>query len=1004
MARSLSYSDAVKLLGGDSKIVATLDTVLGGALLAATTVNPNFILSLFDAKGELARVSGELVKNLRDKVNGLGRFDRTERLQAAHTIVILTAFFEAVADTGLPDPGLDRSEQVALATGEAAGSHSLKTATRGILHLDVPGIAPHRPYEKSIRGLRDYYGGLSEYLADFLTGLALWDSLDETGRDRFIRILSDDVPDRAVRRYEESLRRLAGEFPEVAYWINLTDHQATRNELRSGLAGLERLITDIRTGRLPDERRAALAREYRAELKRSVLRSGDVPDGLRIPSLGEAYIDHRFRVSGLGQTAQPDQEGWWDDRPVRVDLYEYLAGHLTSPDAVQRPLLLLGQPGSGKSVLTKILAARLPASDFLVVRVVLREVPADTDVQTQIELAVRAATGERLTWPDLARSADGALPLVLLDGFDEFLQATGVSQSDYLEKLVRFQEREADQGRPVAVLVTSRTAVADRVRVPAEGAVAVRLEPFDGEQVGRWLEVWNDANAAYFAERGLRPLAAAALTHRELAEQPLLLMMLALYDADGNALQSESGRLDRAELYERLLIRFAEREVAKSGASLDERQQHRAVEEELLRLSVTAFAMFNRGRQWVIEDELNADLKALLGDDGGATGRYAPLTSAQTVVGRFFFVHQAQALRDQVRLTTCEFLHATFGEYLIARLIVDELARLADDAARDTRRARQTAPEDDFLYALLSFTPLSIRRPTVDFLQSMWGRRLDDDAVLELLLTYFHTALDSRAHDRHAEYAPIRLSVPARHATYAANLVTLLAVAGDPIAASALFPSATFPVKDWHALALLWRSQLTDEAFFSLAETLCLERVWRQDDERDLHVTFGAPMLYPADPTWLSGGPTGLMRFEEIQLETVFTCGVPGATLLHAAEGLGPRVGMFTVFRKTDISPSVAHLLTRLLALTASPETPDADLIDCYADCLKAADAWKDVSVFRMVFRQLALDAERLPREWLMQVATHFGEMVRSDPQLAAYAKRAFAGLGLPPASLADRP
>ncbi|GAB3972785.1 hypothetical protein GCM10029978_050690 [Actinoallomurus acanthiterrae] len=1004
MARSLSYSDAVKLLGGDSKIVTTLDTVLGGALLAATSIDMTFVLSLFDAKGELARFSGELVKNLRDKVNGLGRFDRTQRLEAAHTIVVLTAFFEVIGEVDLPDLGLGRSEQVALAAGEAAGSNSLKAVTRGILHLDVPGIAPHRPYEESIRRLRDYYGGLSGYLGDFLTGLALWDSLDETGRDRFVRILSDDVPDRAVRRYEESLRRLAGEFPEVAFWINLTDHQATRNELRSGLAGLERLIADIRTGRLPDERRAALAREYRAELKRSVLRSGDVPDGLRIPSLGEAYIDHRFRVSGLGQTARPDREDWWDDRPVRVDLYEYLAGHLTSPDAVQRPLLLLGQPGSGKSVLTKILAARLPATDFLVVRVVLREVPADTDVQTQIEHAVRAATGERLTWPDLARSADGALPVILLDGFDELLQATGVSQSDYLEKLVRFQEREAGQGRPVAVLVTSRTAVADRVRVPAEGAVAVRLEPFDGEQVGRWLEVWNDANAAYFAERGLRPLPAAALTHRELAEQPLLLMMLALYDADGNALQRESGRLDRAELYERLLTRFAEREVAKSGASLDERQQRRAVEEELLRLSVTAFAMFNRGRQWATEDELNADLKALLGDDGEATGRYAPLTPAQTTVGRFFFVHQAQALRDQVRLTTCEFLHATFGEYLIARLIVDELARLADDAARDTRRARQAAPEDDFLYALLSFTPLSIRRPTVDFLQSMWGRRLSHGPALELLLTYFRTALDSRAHDRHADYAPILLSVPARHATYAANLVTLLAVAGDPIAASGLFPAAAFPLMDWQALALLWRSQLTDEAFFSLAETLRLERVWGQDEKRDLRVSIGAPVLYSADLTWLSGRPMGLMNFEEIQLETVFTCGVPGTILLHAAEDLDSLISSFVDLPETGVSPSLAHLLTRLLALTASLDTPDADLVGCYVDCLKAADAWRNLFVFRMVFRQLALDAERLPREWLMQVATHFGEVVRSDPQLAAYAKRAFAGLGLPPASLIDGP
>jgi hypothetical protein len=38
--------------------------------------------------------------------------------------------------------------------------------------------------------------------------------------------------------------------------------------------------------------------------------------------------------------------------------------------------------------------------------------------------------GERLDWPTLARSSDGALPVVLLDGFDELLQATGCAKDN----------------------------------------------------------------------------------------------------------------------------------------------------------------------------------------------------------------------------------------------------------------------------------------------------------------------------------------------------------------------------------------------------------------------------------------------------------------------------------------------------------------------------------------------------------------------------------------------
>lgn len=152
----------------------------------------------------------------------------------------------------------------------------------------------------------------------------------------------------------------------------------------------------------------------------------------------------------------------------------------------------------------------------------------------------------------------------MLDGFDELLQATGIGQTDYLEQIVRFQEREADQGRPVAVIITSRTAVADRARLPGCGAVAVRLEPFSAEQIHRWLEIWNASNASYLATRRLQPLPAdAVLRQLALASQPLLLLMLALYDADDNALQRHAAELGEADLYERILTRFAERELRK---------------------------------------------------------------------------------------------------------------------------------------------------------------------------------------------------------------------------------------------------------------------------------------------------------------------------------------------------------------------------------------------------------------------------------------------------------
>ena len=70
---------------------------------------------------------------------------------------------------------------------------------------------------------------------------------------------------------------------------------------------------------------------------------------------------------------------------------------------------------------------------------------------------------------------------------------------------------------------------------------------------------------------------------------------------------------------------------SRNPRALPDGQFEDAVERELLRLSVVAFAIFSRGRQWVSDAELDADLPALLGSPGSQsspTGLRAPLSKA----------------------------------------------------------------------------------------------------------------------------------------------------------------------------------------------------------------------------------------------------------------------------------------------------------------------------------------------------------------------------------------
>ncbi len=895
----LSYADAVKLLGAkENKIVGALDKLLGGALLAGSGVDLWGLLGWFDAKAEFIRLSHDLATKVSERK--LSRYDRTQRLHAAHTVIVLVAFFEAFDELEFPlttkDLGPTKQKGTGLPSPTVYGDEMLYAA------VPVPG--PALPHDRYNDELTSWYAEFAKDLRKTVNQLAIWDTLNATQQDRLHDLIGNDLPAKAVRRYEELFLQLTADFPEVAYWRQ-------SHELRSmgtALARLEEVLVPI--GDSPTERRAELARKYQAVLNHPIIEPEQM---VSIPTLAECYIDPFYQVCEAGTESAPANRSWWDSRPVRQDVHRFLAGYLTSPKATEKPLLVLGDPGSGKSVLTKVLAARLPASDFLVLRVELRTTPTEADIREQIEHGLRELLQEQVSWPTLTRSAGAALPVVLLDGFDELLQATGVSQTDYLTKIARFQQDSAELGRPVAFVVTSRISVADRAVAP-KGTAVLRLVPFTPEQADRWLRVWNRSNAQYFRTANLKPLTGGTVArYPDLGEQPLLLLMLALYDADDNALQHTSSQIREAELYERLLTTFALREVTKDGGG--------DVEAELQRLSIVAFAMFNRGTQWVSEQDLDKDMAALLPRNPVRAGNREPLGAGEAVLGRFFFVQRAQAVRDERTLRTYEFLHATFGEYLVARATWQILKNmLAVESHR--HRTFAGAVDDTELYALLSFSPLCARTPVIEFLKDMSGELTIEEraALAELLIGLFKTVHLPRSNQALTSYGPVEQSPAARYAHYSLNLVLLITLVKGVVTARELLVKGTDTYSFWHGFAVLWQSQLAEAEWISLLDTLQLTRFW-QGDKRDLSISIGpSPTIPPVDLEWVFGRE----RFEIIhsdfaerfRQEANFVCGPWSDVISHT---IAPLADMVPAAVDTLILPgdgqgvSGAHALLTLL-------------------------------------------------------------------------------------------
>jgi hypothetical protein len=503
----------------------------------------------------------------------------------------------------------------------------------------------------------------------------------------------------------------------------------------------------------------------------------------------------------------------------------------------------------------------------MVVRVELRKVHSDTSVRRQIEHSLDDFLGRTVEWPALVRHAHPALPVVIMDGFDELLQATGVNRANYLTQLQEFQQREADLGRPVAVLVTSRTVVADRARFP-RGTVVVRLEPFDDEQIARWLDVWNSVNESGLRQRGLRTLSAEiAVQYDELARQPLLLLLLVLYDAAANALQNTAGSIGRTELYERLFADFVTREVDKHdvGDSSDHRSE--AIAAEWRRLSAVGLAILNRGSDVIAENDLDADMRHLLIlDDWGIMRTESvnrPLTVAQLLVGRFFFIHQSQARRGtDAPDRSFEFLHATFGEFFAARQIITALTDLADEHAHQRRRPG-SALDVGFFYATTSFITIARRAPLWEFCRGFIDQLHTDQRgrCRRLVLDLLPDAGFPHPTWSLSEYEPRRKPTAARHAMYSANLVCLAVLLSDePIDVAELVGEPV--VRRWRAQALLWQSQTESDDRLRLWQTLRV--AWDLDvDPGVLYVRAedGAPVsVYESLPWPANERPTNHMN------------------------------------------------------------------------------------------------------------------------------------------------
>ena len=391
-----------------------------------------------------------------------------------------------------------------------------------------------------------------------------------------------------------------------------------------------------------------------------------------------------------------------------------------------------------------MLAAKILCNEYHVILLHLRNLNAESEIYDQINQTLsRGLSGLQCTWGDIVYSDLKKPILLIFDGYDELLQASGKTHSNYLEKIASFQDSTLKEtGIIVRTIVTNRIVLIDKAQIP-NNSVIIRLEKFDDERIDLWCEIWNQHNSDYFARNHIEPFSVTPSSKAlGLATQPLLLLMLALFDSNGNALRHHQN-LSAVELYNTLIRDFIVREQKKDPAFCQKQSslQIQIVDQEMERISIAALGMFNRNLLCIRSSQLQEDLNHLSVING-----LEELHESDKLLGSFFFLHRSESLdstdNGDQKLSAYEFLHNTFGEFLTAYYFTLKIYDLLMYFRHiNENHISPNMLENDKWYASFSYTPL-FHRPVVAEMIFSWApiyfkeNGLSADAVQEALLLF----------------------------------------------------------------------------------------------------------------------------------------------------------------------------------------------------------------------------------------------------------------------------
>ena len=757
----------------DVEILDKFDKLFDAAIIfTPIALGPAYLplLTCLEVKDRLVNIG----KSILESINSICKPDyvtRAQQIKYAYALIVYTSYFDAL-DEILPKK-LIKELKKELETKEFLEFESdFESNVLLSDYRDIPFSDHIDSYSETINQLNKLYENVSERLLRLIDAKKL--EIDINGKFAIdFKSLMTEVNKLAIKNYEAQYLDLASNFNDFAFYVQSLEFQSIHNIVKKqseriesidvGFRTLNELVNSLNNNSINSNSQdivEELKSKYQKEILKPIIKdkeiySDDETVKLKFPRIVDAFIPQSYKCLFYTQrNMKLEEPEVWNDLDPHNDLDAFFIKYLSNPNSIDNPLIILGHPGSGKSLLTKVLSAQLICDYYTVIRIPLREVNAESSIDMLVENQIRNDSNRPLLYGygAFAKEFSDKPLLIILDGYDELLQAKGEVYSNYIQKVKEFQENQKDANRPVRIIVTSRITLIDKAIIP-ENSTIVRLLEFNEEQQKAWINIWNKENKDYFKYNNVESFSLPDRSNKsimELSEQPLLLLMLALYDSEGNSLVKLKNEIKRTQLYNNLIRRFVLRERRRYDGFLDleSNEQVKILNKEMSRLGVVAIGMYNRQTVHIHSNELENDLKFYnLNREKKREVNGKKLNDSDSLLAGFFFIHESKAqdeeTGDKGLENAYEFLHNTFGEFLTSDFILNcaikEICKINIYKTTPSLNSElsKLQTNESWLnkewYSCLMFTPLYTRTVVLEMMKEHKAKILKDNKLDEAI-------------------------------------------------------------------------------------------------------------------------------------------------------------------------------------------------------------------------------------------------------------------------------